>query len=194
MMDLCPPSSLTANVLSTISSEFDSARYPRVVDGTTLSDMESNKSNDGTRTPGTSSPPPPPVSTPLQSEEDERKDKSTQYPKHVRCLFSPPGSPASEAPEKLGLHERAPSSASPRRRFEHVSSAAADEWERERIEDRTLQVQYPAISQLMELVGLEEVKAQVLAIRDRIQICQRQRINLKKERFHIVFQGNPGTG
>ena len=161
-MDFYPPSSPTATVLSTVPAEFDSIRYPPVIDETTLLDIESNEFSDGTRTPGT--PPPPPASIPLQSE------------------------------EKPGPQKRALNGVPPGRQFERVSSAAAGEWERETAKDRNLERRYPAISQLMELVGLEEVKAQVLAIKDKIQICGQQRVNLKKEKFHVIFQGNPGTG
>jgi DNA replication protein DnaC len=51
-----------------------------------------------------------------------------------------------------------------------------------------------AIDQLMALVGLEEVKQQVLAIKAKVETCKRQNTNLQNERFNIVFQGNPGTG
>ncbi|KAF8252466.1 P-loop containing nucleoside triphosphate hydrolase protein [Wilcoxina mikolae CBS 423.85] len=46
----------------------------------------------------------------------------------------------------------------------------------------------------MGLVGLEEVKQQVLAIKAKVETCKRQETDLQKERFNIVFQGNPGTG
>jgi len=46
----------------------------------------------------------------------------------------------------------------------------------------------------MGLVGLEEVKQQVLAINAKVETCKRQGIDLREERFNIVFQGNPGTG
>ncbi|KAF9641711.1 putative aaa family protein [Lasiodiplodia theobromae] len=46
----------------------------------------------------------------------------------------------------------------------------------------------------MALVGLEKVKRQVLAIKDKVEICKKQETDLKKERFNIIFQGNPGTG
>lgn len=46
----------------------------------------------------------------------------------------------------------------------------------------------------MELAGLEEVKEQVLAIKAKVDICEYQGTSLERERFNVVFQGNPGTG
>lgn len=51
-----------------------------------------------------------------------------------------------------------------------------------------------AIDEIMDLVGLEDVCAQVLSIKDKIEISQRQNLDMKRERFSIIFQGNPGTG
>ncbi|KAI5797849.1 P-loop containing nucleoside triphosphate hydrolase protein [Peziza echinospora] len=50
------------------------------------------------------------------------------------------------------------------------------------------------IDKLMELKGIEKVKLQILAINSKVQICKEQNKNLSRERFNIVFQGNPGTG
>ncbi|KAK3291059.1 ATPase, AAA family protein [Chaetomium fimeti] len=46
----------------------------------------------------------------------------------------------------------------------------------------------------MGYVGLEEVKRQFLAIKSKVNICEEQGRDIEKERFNIVFQGNPGTG
>lgn len=51
-----------------------------------------------------------------------------------------------------------------------------------------------AVDDLMELIGLEDVKQQVLAIHARAELCRRQNLDLREQRFNIVFQGNPGTG
>ncbi|KAF8540293.1 P-loop containing nucleoside triphosphate hydrolase protein, partial [Trichophaea hybrida] len=51
-----------------------------------------------------------------------------------------------------------------------------------------------AIDELMNMVGLEDVKQQVLAIRSKVKTCKLQYADLSRERFNIVFQGNPGTG
>lgn len=50
------------------------------------------------------------------------------------------------------------------------------------------------IDELMKMTGLESVKAQVLAIRDRIELSRRQGMSMADERFNISLLGNPGTG
>lgn len=50
------------------------------------------------------------------------------------------------------------------------------------------------IDQLMEMVGLEAVKKQVLSIKSKIELCKQQNTDLKEERLGMVFLGNPGTG
>ena len=50
------------------------------------------------------------------------------------------------------------------------------------------------IDAIMSLVGLEDVKAQVLRIKAKIDLSKRQNTSIKEERFNIVLLGNPGTG
>ena len=50
------------------------------------------------------------------------------------------------------------------------------------------------IDELMKLVALEKVKEQFLAIKSKVEICHKQKASFRGERFHAVFQGNPGTG
>ncbi|KAJ6497671.1 P-loop containing nucleoside triphosphate hydrolase protein [Mycena sanguinolenta] len=52
----------------------------------------------------------------------------------------------------------------------------------------------PHIEHIMEMTGLEEVKEQVLRIWDKIEVATRQGVDVSKERFNVVFLGNPGTG
>ena len=47
---------------------------------------------------------------------------------------------------------------------------------------------------LMEMIGLESVKQQVLTIKTKIDTCIRQGVNVKHERFGVALLGNPGTG
>jgi len=51
-----------------------------------------------------------------------------------------------------------------------------------------------AIDAIMEMTGLEDVKAQVLKFLSKIETSARQKVSLKRERFNVVFLGNPGTG
>jgi len=47
---------------------------------------------------------------------------------------------------------------------------------------------------LMQMIGLESVKHQVLTIKMKIDTCIRQGANVKDERFGAALLGNPGTG
>jgi hypothetical protein len=51
-----------------------------------------------------------------------------------------------------------------------------------------------AIDAIMDMIGLEEVKKQVLAIKAKVDVTKRQGTSLKDERFNVVMVGNPGTG
>lgn len=44
------------------------------------------------------------------------------------------------------------------------------------------------------MIGLEDVKAQVLRIKAKVETSIRQGTDLKKERLGLVLLGNPGTG
>ncbi|KAL7904629.1 P-loop containing nucleoside triphosphate hydrolase protein [Trichoderma velutinum] len=50
------------------------------------------------------------------------------------------------------------------------------------------------LSEVRGLVGLQEVKEQFDNIESCIRICHLQQTNPRAERWHAVFQGNPGTG
>ncbi|EKM56223.1 uncharacterized protein PHACADRAFT_209697 [Phanerochaete carnosa HHB-10118-sp] len=70
-------------------------------------------------------------------------------------------------------------------------SEAEKEWQRQKdIEGAN----NSSIDAIMEMTGLEEVKAQVLRIKAKIDTTRRQGTSVKDERFNVVLQGNPGTG
>ncbi|KAB2569195.1 Protein CbbX [Lasiodiplodia theobromae] len=96
----------------------------------------------------------------------------------------PPSATASEStqPPSRGLEPRP---------FQHPASLAAEEWKRQKLEE---DADNKAIDKMMELVGLEKVKEQVLVIRDKVEVYKKQRADIKKERFNAIFQGNPGSG
>ena len=50
------------------------------------------------------------------------------------------------------------------------------------------------IESLMEMIGLEEVKLQVLQIKAKIEVSKRQNADIRKDRLNVSFLGNPGTG
>ena len=70
-------------------------------------------------------------------------------------------------------------------------SAARDEWQYQKSYNG---VQSPAIDAIMSMIGLEDVKKQVLSIRNKVDTSLRQGTDLKGERFNVSMLGNPGTG
>ena len=70
-------------------------------------------------------------------------------------------------------------------------SAARDEWQYQKFVNG---VQSPAIDAIMSMTGLEDVKKQVLSIRNKVDTSIRQGTDLKGERFNVSMLGNPGTG
>lgn len=109
--------------------------------------------------------------------------------------FADPGS----SPASPGDDTQTPTSETPQivvptsRLFNQKVSAAEQEWQR-RKDGGEAGSDNKAIDELMELVGLEQVKEKVLNISAKVEICKLQETDLKSERFHTVFQGNPGTG
>ena len=73
----------------------------------------------------------------------------------------------------------------------HNASPSKTEWQRQKDQ---LTAANPAIDEIMDMIGLEEVKSQVLRIKAKVDTSIRQSTDLKKERFGLVLLGNPGTG
>ena len=79
----------------------------------------------------------------------------------------------------------------PRPMETEFKSEARDDWEHQkRIEGAGNQ----ATDSMMDLVGLEDVKSQILRIKAKIDTSKRQHSDVAKERFNVAFLGNPGTG
>jgi len=74
---------------------------------------------------------------------------------------------------------------------EHNKSPSKTEWQRQKDQENA---QNPAIDRIMEMIGLEDVKAQVLSIKAKVETSIRQDTDLSKERLGLVLLGNPGTG
>jgi hypothetical protein len=70
-------------------------------------------------------------------------------------------------------------------------SPSHDEWQRQKMMEGA---NNEHIDALMDMTGLEMVKEQVLAIKNKIDVTNRQGTSVKDERFHVVLLGNPGTG
>jgi hypothetical protein len=75
--------------------------------------------------------------------------------------------------------------------FKHNKSPSKTEWQRQKDQENASN---PAIDKIMEMIGLEEVKRQVLRIKAKVETSIRQGTDIKKERLGLVLLGNPGTG
>ena len=87
----------------------------------------------------------------------------------------------------------APDLAKPKAHEGHTrrKSIAKEEWENHKRLDNASN---EAIDSVMDMVGLEEVKLQILRIKAKIDACVRQNSDMKDDRLNIAFLGNPGTG
>jgi hypothetical protein len=75
--------------------------------------------------------------------------------------------------------------------LDHNVSPSKTEWQRQKDQENA---NNPAIDKIMEMIGLEDVKSQVLRIKSKVETSVRQGTDLKKERLGLVLLGNPGTG
>lgn len=73
----------------------------------------------------------------------------------------------------------------------HNESPSKTEWQRQKDQENA---NNPAIDKIMEMVGLEHVKSQVLKIKAKVETSIRQGTDLTKERLGLTLLGNPGTG
>ncbi|KAI5776929.1 P-loop containing nucleoside triphosphate hydrolase protein [Geopyxis carbonaria] len=78
----------------------------------------------------------------------------------------------------------------PEKPFVVKKSLVYEKWQKQRKEENSKE----PIEKLMKLIGLEKVKQQALDLVSKAKIAQRQGADIKRQRFNIVFQGNPGTG
>lgn len=70
-------------------------------------------------------------------------------------------------------------------------SEARDDWEwQKKYEGAEIE----ALDSLIQMIGLESVKQQFLAIKAKVDTVVRQNVSLKGERFGAALLGNPGTG
>lgn len=88
---------------------------------------------------------------------------------------------------------RAPDFAGPKLRKSRTrrESPAKEEWEDQK---KVENVNNGAIDAVMDMVGLEEVKLQILKIKAKIDASVRQNSDIKEDRLNVAFLGNPGTG
>ncbi|KGO64122.1 ATPase, AAA-type, core [Penicillium italicum] len=70
-------------------------------------------------------------------------------------------------------------------------SAAKDDWDHQK---KFYNAQSQEIDKLIDMIGLESVKAKFLSIKAKVDVSIRQNTDLSSHRFGSVLLGNPGTG
>ncbi|KAL0261728.1 hypothetical protein SLS55_003158 [Diplodia seriata] len=75
--------------------------------------------------------------------------------------------------------------------WKQPDSPVKDEWEYQK---KFEGASNDTLDDLMGMIGLENVKEEFLAIKDKIEVAIRQGIDMKDERFGTALLGNPGTG
>ncbi|KAL6719662.1 hypothetical protein ACLMJK_001583 [Lecanora helva] len=99
--------------------------------------------------------------------------------------------PALEAPVRVAEALSKSKGKSDSKMIPKRDSLAKKEWEQQ----KTLEnVRNDAIDSVMEMIGLEEVKTQILLIKAKIDMSIRQNSDIKQDRMNAAFLGNPGTG
>jgi hypothetical protein len=132
----------------------------------------------------------------------ERANKTQNSPRDPLNIYDDNDpSPRKEGGKKPLKPSTAPAKATPQRHsnlqnkiktpVEHKKSPSKTEWQRQKDQENAIN---PAIDQIMEMIGLEKVKEQVLRIKSKVETSIRQGTDLKKERLGLVLLGNPGTG
>lgn len=74
---------------------------------------------------------------------------------------------------------------------DRLPSQAREDWEQLKLHEGA---KSQALDELMDMIGLEDVKSAFLSIKSRVDTALRQAISLNDERFGCVMLGNPGTG
>lgn len=131
-------------------------------------------------------------SAPLQDPSATPAQNSPSFPKNVpqRTAITTPQPPQeipkSNVPDKKDNIQKHLQAC-----LDHNSSPSNTEWQRQKDQENA---KNPAIEKIMEMIGLEDVKSQVLRIKSKVDLSKRQGTDLRKERFGLVLLGNPGTG
>ena len=127
----------------------------------------------------------------LRQKVEAEKSRKDEKAKRIPEQGAPPSPIASTIVDAVTSATRTPTNTQqPRPHTSKVSEAQSDWQHRKNIDG----VDNPHIDAIMDMIGLEPVKQQVLKIMDKVDVNVRQGTSLAKERFNIVLLGNPGTG
>ncbi|KAM3068636.1 hypothetical protein ACMFMG_011160 [Clarireedia jacksonii] len=122
---------------------------------------------------------------PISSTSTVSPTSSINSPASPQVVTSEKAAPLIPPPKKENLQKHLQEC------LNHNSSPSKTEWQRQKDQENA---KSEAIDSIMEMIGLEEVKSQVLRIKSKVDTSKRQGTDLRKERFGLILLGNPGTG
>lgn len=125
------------------------------------------------------------------SHQDDSIATSNDQHSHPQGLPIRPSSKTTPAPTKPTQAQLSNLREHIKTAVKHNESDSMTEWQRRKDQENA---QNPAIDKVMLMIGLEQVKAQILKIKNKIDTSIRQGTDLSKERLGLVLLGNPGTG
>ena len=135
-----------------------------------------------------------------QEEIDRLKDPSKKVGSDIRttldpapCENQPVVAASNQANQTIAVPQgsKGPLPQKPKPTPTPKPSASKDDWAYQK---QFLNAQSKEIDILIQMLGLESVKAKFLAIKAKVDTAVRQGVDLKSERFGSVLLGNPGTG
>lgn len=126
-----------------------------------------------------------------QAHQDDPIATSNDHHSHPGKLPVRTSSPAPPAPTKSTQAQQSKLREHIKTVMKHNESPSEKEWQRQKDQENA---QNPAIDKIMSMIGLENVKSQILRIKAKIDTSIRQGTDLSKERLGLVLLGNPGTG
>ncbi|EED23738.1 conserved hypothetical protein [Talaromyces stipitatus ATCC 10500] len=128
-----------------------------------------------------------PVTNTVSTKSAELKDRRSGSPEPVTSENNAGYSKNTKTPEDRPREKPKAEQTMPN----NIPSEAKVEWDYQKTYFNSQSLE---IDSLMDMVGLETVKAKFLDIKGKVDLSIRQNVDLSNERFGTVLLGNPGTG
>lgn len=123
----------------------------------------------------------------------ECRQNTSRFPSLLSSLWGPRRSQQSLSVSTSTQTQTQPPAPAPAPKIDIASTLQKKRSaEQDRVSRETAQKEL--VDEIENLVGLENVKRQLLGVQNWVQICRRHGREPRNEWYNIVFQGNPGTG
>ncbi len=117
---------------------------------------------------------------------------------HIRLgqPFAEDPSPVAVSHQDIAIRKMAtaPADSISSSKLSRLSKAVSPSWTDWQKEPSSIRAEHPHIGAIMDMVGLEKVKAQVVRIKAKVDTCRKQGTDLRQERLGLVLLGNPRPG